>query len=343
LSNAKRRSSRARRSTSAAGQQPIGTPAPTGGEAQIDATPAAAASQRTGGKSGSGRTGTGGTGNTSPSGTARAGRRERQRVRYRQQSFWERYRSWIVIIGAALLIIAAVAFLFISPAAGAYSCSTLMTPAPTVSAAPGASTAIGQPQPDMGRLHVPVGTAVRYTYCPPASGNHYNQPPLGPIPPKYYGPDETTVPQGWVHNLEHGALVVLYSCKNGCPDDATLARLKAFADPSAFPSSPVCGFPAGTNVSPVVTRFDDMATPFAGLVWNRVLFQDTLDTGQLLAFYNQYGERANPELQCTPPSASPSGGASDAPSPVGSPSATASPSPAAPSALPSPASSPSPS
>ncbi len=339
MSNTKRRSTRGRRSSPAAAQ-----PTADAAAASTGAASTASGGSATSGTahSGSGRSGTASTGNTGPGGAARAGRRERQRVRHRQQSFWERYRSWIVIVGGAVIIVAAVAFLFVSPAAGGYECSTLMTPAPSAAAAPGASAPIGQPQPDMGREHVPVGSAVRYTYCPPASGNHYNQPPQGPIPPKFYGPDETTVPQGWVHNLEHGALVVLYSCKGGCPDDATLAQLKAFADPSTFPPSPVCKFPAGTNVAPIVTRFDDMTTKFAGLVWNRVLFQDTLDTNQLLAFYEEWGERTNPELQCTAPSPSPSGGAS----PVASPASSAAPSPSTPSSSPagsSPVASPNPS
>ena len=338
MSNSKRRSSRARRGPATTASPPADTDFAVGSESPAGTTAGAGATGTTSQRVGSGRTGSATTGSTSPTGTARAGRRERQRVRYRQPSFWERYRSWIVIVGAAIVIVGAVAFIFVGPASGGYSCSNIMTPAPVASAAAGASQAIGQPQPDMGRTHVPVGTNVRYTYCPPASGNHYNQPPLGPIPPNFYGPDQATVPQGWIHNLEHGALVVVYSCKNGCPDDATLARLKAFADPSTFPSSPVCNFPAGTNVAPVVTRFDDMATKFAGLVWGRVLFQDTLDTNQLLAFYEQYGERTNPELQCTPPSPSPSGSVA---SPGASPAASPSAAPA--SSEPSPATSPAPS
>jgi len=319
LSNTKRRSSRARRGPATSTPRPAETDSLAASE--TPAGPAAAAGtagQRSGsGRTGSASTGSASTGSTSPTGTPRAGRRERQRVRYRQPSFWERYRSWIVIAAAAIVIVGAVAFIFVSPASGGYACSNIMTPAPSVSTAPGATPVLGQPQPDQGRTHVPVGSTVTYTYCPPASGNHYFQPPLGPIPPKFYGPDETTLPEGWVHNLEHGALVVLYSCKDGCPDDATLAQLKAFADPSTFPPSPVCNIPAGTNVAPVVTRFDSMATKFAGVVWGRVLFQDTLDTNQLLAFYEQWGERTNPEPQCTPPSPapSPSPAASAAPSP----------------------------
>ena len=201
-----------------------------------------------------------------------------------------------------MLVVAAIAFLFLGATAKVYSCSSFMTPAPAASVAPGASAALGETQPDMGRTHIAVGASQTYISCPPASGNHVNVTDAGPIAAKYYGPDDTTVPQGWLHNLEHGGLVVLYSCKNGCPDDATLAKLKNFST-TGFPNSPVCNLPAGL-ISPVVTRFDDMSTKFAALVWDRVLLQDTLDTDQMLKFYATEGEQFNPELLCASPSPS---------------------------------------
>ena len=237
-----------------------------------------------------------GGGSSGPSGAARAGRRDRPRPNQKPRPFYERYRSQLIGGGATVVVAAAVVFLFLGATAKAYSCSTIMTPAPAASAVPGASPLLGQTQPDMGRTHIALGATQTYLSCPPASGDHVNQPPSGPIPARYYGPDESTIPQGWLHNLEHGGLVVLYSCKDGCPDDATLAKLKAFVT-TGFPDSPVCHLPAG-NVAPVVTRFDDMSTKFAGLVWDRVLLQDTLDTAQLLKFYATEGEQFNPELLC---------------------------------------------
>ena len=201
-----------------------------------------------------------------------------------------------------MFVVAAIAFLFLGATEKVYSCSSFMTPAPVASVAPGASAALGEAQPDMGRTHIAVGAGQTYISCPPASGNHINVANLGPIPAKYYGPDDTTIPQGWLHNLEHGGLVVLYSCKNGCPDDATLTKLKNFST-TGFPNSPVCNLPAGL-ISPVVTRFDDMTTKFAALVWDRVLLQDTLDTDQMLKFYATEGEQFNPELLCASPSPS---------------------------------------
>ena len=49
-----------------------------------------------------------------------------------------------------------------------------------------------------------------------------------------------------------------------------------------------------------------MATPFEAIVWGRVLPLDTFDQAQIMAFFNQWGERTNPEKQCAVPSALPS-------------------------------------
>ncbi|MHB8398511.1 MAG: DUF3105 domain-containing protein [Candidatus Limnocylindrales bacterium] len=250
---------------------------------------------------------------TSPAGTARAGRRERARTVHRERSFFEQHRQQFMIGGIAAVILVAVGFLFLGSSQPAYACTTLSTPAPSASTAPGQSPTIGQAQPDMGRSHIAPGSSQTYTYCPPASGNHYNSAGQGPIQARFYSPDETVLPEGWVHNLEHGAMVVLYSCSGGCPDAATLQKLKDFASISTFPKSPVCGVPPG-QIGPVVARFDQISTKFAAVVWDRILLQNTLDTNQLLAFFKQYGETLNPEPQCAAP------GQSAAPSMLASPS-----------------------
>jgi uncharacterized protein DUF3105 len=182
---------------------------------------------------------------------------------------------------------------------------------------------VGYVQPDMGRGHVTPGTQVRYTYCPPASGKHYAAADQGPIPARLYGPSDGVLADGWVHNLEHGGLVILY---RGA--EADQAALKALFE--AIPPSPICGLqPGGQSPSPVIARFDQMAWPYAALLWDLVLPMQTLGQAAVLDFYGRYGERTNPEPQCAPPSASPSAG------PSGSPPTSASPSSAAPSAAPS--------
>ncbi len=224
------------------------------------------------------------------------------------------------------------AFFFFSVTASAYTCTTISQPEPSGTPLPNGSPALlGQSQSDMGNLHIPVGSSQRYSYCPPASGPHYNNPGVdGPIPAKYYGPNDGTKPEGWIHNLEHGAVVILYNCKMGACDAATQAALQAI--PQNFPDSPICGIKAGV-LAPVIARFDDMPAPFAVLVWDRLLYMNTLDVAEIKDFYQTEGERLNPEPQCTRPSAGPSTApngsvapTSVAPSSAPAPAASASPS-----------------
>jgi hypothetical protein len=83
-----------------------------------------------------------------------------------------------------------------------------------------------------------------------------------------------------------------------------------------------------------------MATPYAALVWGRVLPLETLDTNLILEFFRTEGERTAPEIQCTPPSPSPppsSPSTSPSTAPSGSPSATPSPAASSPATSESPA------
>jgi hypothetical protein len=254
---------------------------------------------------------------TSGGGTAhRAGRRERARV-VQRRSFIERYRTWLI----AAVVVATVAVVgvgvFAAATQPAYACSNVWGPDPTAAPSGGASPQPGYVQPDMGNTHVEQGSQVRYTYCPPASGRHYIGAEIGPIPARLYGPGDGVIPQGWVHNLEHGGLVILYR-----DPDADQAALRALYD--AVPESPLCGFPpGGQSPGPVIARFEQMAWPYAALVWDRVLPMESLDQAAILDFYARYGEQTNPEKLCGAPS--PSGPAE----PGGSPSASPSESPSA--------------
>ncbi len=227
--------------------------------------------------------------------TERVGRRER--VRYTPRpSFVQRYRTGIV----GLAVVAAIAlvglFVFTSATQSAYACSNEWQPSPTTSPAAGASPHPGNVQPDMGNKHVAIGTRVTYTYCPPASGSHYIGTGIGPIKPRVYGPADTAIPEGWVHNLEHGALLILYRGDGPGATDAGQAALRDFY--ATYPASPVCGLQPGTQVGPVFVRFDNMAWPYAAMVWGRVLPLQTLDTTAILDFDKTYGERTNPEIIC---------------------------------------------
>ncbi len=252
----------------------------------------------------------------SPTDTSRAGRRETSRRRPPEQTTLQRLRTPILAIVAAIAVVGVGVAVFSSAAAPVYACSSIDTP----QAATGGE--LGQVQPDQGNGHIQTGDKVTYPVCPPASGKHLNKVGFGPLQPKVYGPDDQSLPNGWIHNLEHGGLVLLYSCAKGACDTASVAALQAFDD--GFPNSPVCNLPPGV-VGPVVARFEQMPTKYAAIVWDRVLYLDTLDDARIYDFYTRYGERvsdgriiAPPEARCAAPSASPSAGASAEPSPAAS-------------------------
>jgi hypothetical protein len=73
-----------------------------------------------------------------------------------------------------------------------------------------------------------------------------------------------------------------------------------------------------------------MPTPYAAVVWGRVVFLDTLDVGAITTFYGQSADRA-PEPQCQQavPGYTPSPGPSASPAASLAPSASASPAPTA--------------
>ena len=113
------------------------------------------------------------------------------------------------------------------------------------------------------------------------------QPPgvAGPIPARVYGPGDNVIPQGWIHNLEHGGMVILYQ---GTSEGATpegQAQMRAFYE--AFPPAQNCG--------PVIARFDQMSSPFQAILWGRVLPLQTFDEARIKAFWEQWGGRTNPE------------------------------------------------
>src|SRR5258707_14152425 len=83
-----------------------------------------------------------------------------------------------------------------------------------------------------GWIHVPEGSTVNYQHNPPASRPHYpvwarNQAYTTPVARPY-----------WAHNLEHGAIVIVYR-----PDAAPALVAALTATFRALPSDPQCGHP----------------------------------------------------------------------------------------------------
>jgi len=259
---------------------------------------------------------------TPPSGSRAAARRSSAPVKVSPEStgFLEKYR-FLLLIGLVVVGLGALGLVFMQSATAApYTCTTLMTPGPVEPAptprpiialqsiAPAASVApvasvdpaasptpapSAAPQPtqrlgfvaqDLGQAHVSENTSITYAYCPPTSVAHFAS-DMAPLPRRFYGPNDDVRPGNWIHNLEHGYVVIAYK---GEPDAATLAELERVvteARGTEF-STQSCGLPNKV----IGLRFDDMTTDFAALSWDRALLLETLDAEQLQTFAEQWQE-----------------------------------------------------
>jgi len=168
------------------------------------------------------------------------------------------------------------------------------TAAPTAAPSP---TAEPSPTPEptlrlgfgteiLGRNHIlDPNQTIEYGFCPPDSGDHYNIQNVGPIKAAVYPQNQPQAPGGWVHNLEHGWVVVLYRCTgpSDCPSDAEMAQLQAFYDQAPTPA------PAqGCDKEVLVARFDSMDTRFAVLAWGRAYLTNDFNLDTALTFAQQW-------------------------------------------------------
>ena len=136
---------------------------------------------------------------------------------------------------------------------------------------------------DEGHAHVPPGTQVDYGHTPPASGPHYGAWAASGV----Y--DRAVDPRSYVHNLEHGWLVLLHR-----PDAARaeIDALEAFwRQPPADPHCPDADAPR-VLVSPA----PGLRTPVAALTWTRVLAAESLSRDALAAFFRDCRAQA-PEIR----------------------------------------------
>ena len=146
----------------------------------------------------------------------------------------------------------------------------------------------GLGRPDLGRAvaseggvnqHIPAGQPITYRNRPPSSGPHrVETAPLGlSVTP--------LDPTNWVHNLEHGQIVVLYKCKDTAECTTIGNSLKTEIYDKANPG--------GFSVPQIViTPYQDMDRTVTAVVWGRVLEFDTTDPAQIavpiLAFHDRY-------------------------------------------------------
>ncbi len=126
-----------------------------------------------------------------------------------------------------------------------------------------------------GADHVPEGTNIAYRSYPPASGPHYGR-------TASYGVHTEEVPEGyWVHDLEHGAIVVLYNCPDGCPDLVDQLR-------ELYNTAPNGKY---GKVKMVVAPYSRMDSRLALLAWGWREKLQEFDRERILRFYRAHVDR----------------------------------------------------
>jgi hypothetical protein len=171
--------------------------------------------------------------------------------------------------------LAAMALLLSLPACGGGS-----SPTPLPSGSPGC-TMTERAVANEGWVHVAEGSSVAYAANPPASGPHY------PVWLRYEAYATAQARPYWVHNLEHGAIVLLHR------PDAPASGVTALNETlRALPNDPACGHPRA-----LLTPDPALPTPFAAVAANFVLQGECVNPQAIAQFTSAHRNRA-PEDIC---------------------------------------------
>ncbi len=136
---------------------------------------------------------------------------------------------------------------------------------------------------DQGAMHVPPCSDVSYATSPPSSGTHYSVWAA-------YETYATPVPWGFlVHDLEHGAIDVVYNCPVDCPDEVAAAQ--AWID--SLPDDPMCGGRPRVILAPDPT----LTCRWAAAAWRWTLRGGAFRVDPFQQFYEKHYENPDPSLQ----------------------------------------------
>lgn len=139
---------------------------------------------------------------------------------------------------------------------------------------------------DEGQFHAPEGTGLVFATNPPNSGTHY------PVWGKWGEHSEILGRGYYVHNMEHGAVVLLYRCDTPCPD--TIAQLEQIMN--SQPADDIC---FGTIKNRMILTQDPLLdVPVAAAAWRNIYRAPCVDAPSLNAFVKKhYGN--GPEVTCS--------------------------------------------
>lgn len=134
--------------------------------------------------------------------------------------------------------------------------------------------------------HVPQGTVLEHSSNPPASGPHFGI-------WAQFDRSYTSLQRGfWLHNAEHGAIVLLHNCED-C--DADVAQLVDVV--RGYPADPLCAAPVHHRA--LVVQDPDLPpdVPFAAVAWGVTYTASCVDPVALTQFQRDFYARG-PENLC---------------------------------------------
>ena len=142
--------------------------------------------------------------------------------------------------------------------------------------------------------HVAIDTPVSYNSNPPSSGPHY------PIWAAFREYDKPVDRRYYVHDLEHGAVVLAYNCEKAASSDggssdagvaaceSTVASLRTAI--AAIPDDPMCSG-EGVRVRAVLTPDPLLDVPIAVAAWGFIYRAQCIDMRSLVDFVkSNYGK-----------------------------------------------------
>ena len=198
---------------------------------------------------------------------------QREEAAARQRSR-DRRNLFIIagVIGAAAVAILVVA-LALNQAAKVATANRI--PFQTVSGAIGTQIADeGTPS------HIDPSTQWTYKFYPPTSGPHYSVAGSAPVA---WGTVDNLVEGQFVHNLEHGGIVVLYNCPSGSDCTMLKDKLTNYVKNLA-PVEPTYG-----ESKMVMTPYSHgMQKKVALVAWHYIEFLDAYDQNAITQFYENH-------------------------------------------------------
>lgn len=152
----------------------------------------------------------------------------------------------------------------------------------------GQCTTTIEAHPDEGATHISCMDATDYLTSPPSSGNHYTC---------WAAYQTYTAPIPWgnlVHSLEHGAIVIVYNCPDGCDDD--VANIQSF----------IAGLPLDADCAPTLGKDRIILMPdptlvgvrFAASAWTWTLRADCFDPVAFRQFFDDHYDHGR-EVICS--------------------------------------------